>query len=202
MRPGIDSLPLILSNVVGIIMSGGLTTRFGYNAPFFIAGRVIMSVGVGLITTFTVDVSQAKWAGFLFLHGLGVGFGFQQGPVAAQAVLPLSKVSIGTSIVMFLQMIGGSLFVSVAQNIFTKELISNLAALDIPNFSPSDVASGGATSVRSIVSESVLPQVLVAYNDALVKVFQIALILGCLNLIGALGIEWKSMKPKKVENGD
>lgn len=181
-------------------MSGGLTSRFGYNAPFFIASSVIMSVGVGLITTFTVDVSQARWAGFLFLYGLGVGFGFQQGPVAAQAVLPLPKVSIGTSIVMFLQMLGGSLFVSVAQNTFTKELIKNLAALDIPDFSPSDVVNGGATSVRSIVSESDLPQVLVAYNDALVKVFQIALILGCLSIIGALGIEWKNMKPKKAES--
>lgn len=188
---------MILSNVIGIVVSGGLTTRLGYNAPFFIASSIIMSVGAGLIATFTVDVSQAKWVGFLFLYGLGVGFGFQQGPIAAQAVLPLPKVSIGTSIVMFLQMLGGSLFVSVEQNIFTKELISNLAALDIPDFSPSDVVNGGATSIRSVVSESVLPEVLVAYNDALLKVFQIALIMGCLSIIGALGIEWKSMKPKK-----
>ncbi len=61
------------------------------------------------------------------------------------------------------------------------------------------MVNGGATSVRSIVSESVLPEVLVAYNDALVKVFQLALIMGCLSIVGALGIEWKSMKPKKVE---
>jgi hypothetical protein len=57
----------------------------------------------------------------------------------------------------------------------------------------------GATSVRSIVSESVLPDVLVAYNDALVKVFQLALIMGCLSIIGALGIEWKNMKTQKVD---
>jgi hypothetical protein len=190
---------MILSNVLGIIVSGGLTTRFGYNAPFFIASSIIMSIGAGLITTFTVGVSQAKWAGFIFVYGLGVGFGFQQGGVAAQAVLPLSKVSIGTAIVMFLQMLGGSLFVSVVQNIFTRELISNLEALNIPDFSPSDVVNGGATSLRAIVSKSVLPDVLVAYNDALVKVFQLALILDCLSIIGALGIEWKSMKTKNVD---
>lgn len=100
---------------------------------------------------------------------------------------------------MFVQMLGGSLFVSVAQNIFTKELIKNLEALNIPNFSPSDVVNRGATSVRSIVSESVLPDFLVAYNDALVKVFQLALIMGCLSIIGALGIEWKNMKTQKVD---
>ncbi|RDW64396.1 MDR family MFS transporter [Aspergillus mulundensis] len=196
---GIDSLPMILSNVAGIILSGGLTTKFGYNAPFFILSSIMMSIGAGLITTFTTDISQAKWVGFLFLYGLGVGFGFQQGGVAAQAVLPLSKVSIGTAIVMFLQMLGGSLFVSVAQNIFTKELIGNLEALDIPGFSPADVVNGGATSVRSIVDAEVLPQVLVAYNAALVKVFQLALILGCLSIFGALGVEWKSMKKNKAE---
>lgn len=38
-----------------------------------------------------------------------------------------------------------------------------------------------------------------AYNDALVKVLQLALILGCLSIIGAMGIEWKSMKTKNVD---
>lgn len=190
---------MILSNVAGIILSGALTTRFGYNAPFFIASSIVMSIGAGLITTFTVGVSQAEWVGFLFVYGLGVGLGFQQGGVAAQAVLPLSKVSIGNATVMFVQMLGGSLFVSVAQNIFTKELLKNLEALNIPNFSPSDVVNGGATSVRSIVSESVLPDVLVAYNDALVKVFQLVLIMGCLSIIGALGIEWKNMKTQNAD---
>jgi hypothetical protein len=70
-----------------------------------------MSIGAGLITTFTVGISQANSMRFLFLYGLGAGLGFQQGGVAAQAVFPFSKVSIGTAIVMFLQMLGGSLFV-------------------------------------------------------------------------------------------
>ncbi|KAJ5724536.1 Sucrose symporter plant [Penicillium malachiteum] len=189
-RSGINSLPMILSNVFGIVLAGGLTTRFGYYTPFSIASSITMSIGAGLISTFTVDQSQAKWVGFLFLYGLGVGFGFQQGGIAAQAVLPLSKVPIGTAIVMFLQMLGGSLFVSVAQNIFTKELISNLAALNIPNFSPLDVVNGG--------QQSDLPRVLVAYNDTLVKVFQISLIMGCLSIIGALGIKWRRVAPKRI----
>ncbi|RAH76929.1 MFS general substrate transporter [Aspergillus japonicus CBS 114.51] len=198
-RSGIDSLPMILSNVVGIIASGALTTAFGYNAPFFLLSSAIMSLGAGLITTFTVDISQAKWVGFLFLYGLGVGFGFQQGGVSAQAVLPLAQVSVGTAIVMFLQMLGGSLFVSVAENIFTKHLIANIAALEISGLSPEAVVGAGATGFRALVSAEHLPAVLVAYNEALVKVFQLALILGCLSILGAVGVEWRSMKGKKVE---
>jgi hypothetical protein len=90
-----------------------------------------MSIGAGLITLFEVHTPQAKWVGYLFLYGLGVGFGFQQGGVAAQAVLPLVDVSIGTAIVMFVQMLGGALFVSVAQNIFTNKLVMGLTNLNI-----------------------------------------------------------------------
>ncbi|CEJ61368.1 hypothetical protein PMG11_09903 [Penicillium brasilianum] len=132
-----------------------------------------MSIGAGLISTLTA----------------GGGLGFQQGGVAAQAVLPLSKVSIGTAIVLFLQILGGSLFVAVAQNIFARELIGNLEALNIPGFSSSDVINGGATIIRAMVSESSLANVLVAYNDPLVKVSQLSLVLGCLSMIGALCIE-------------
>ncbi|RAK74682.1 MDR family MFS transporter [Aspergillus fijiensis CBS 313.89] len=191
--------PMILSNVVGIIVSGALTTAFGYNAPFFLLSSGIMSLGAGLIITFTVDISQAKWVGFLFLYGLGVGFGFQQGGVAAQAVLPLSQVSVGTAIVMFTQMLGGSLFVSVAENIFSKHLIANIAALDIPGLSPEAVVAAGATGFRALVGAEDLPAVLVAYNDALVKVFQLALILGCLSLSGAVGVEWRSIRGKEID---
>ncbi|OQE36765.1 hypothetical protein PENCOP_c011G06394 [Penicillium coprophilum] len=59
-RSGIDSLPMTLSNVAGIILFGRLMTRLEYVARFFIMSSVIMSVGAGLITIFTVDVSQAK----------------------------------------------------------------------------------------------------------------------------------------------
>lgn len=57
-----------------------------------------------MITLFEVNTSHTKWTGFLFLYGPGVGLGFQYGGVAAQAVVPLADVSIGTTMVMFVQM--------------------------------------------------------------------------------------------------
>ncbi|KAJ4258162.1 hypothetical protein NW762_008303 [Fusarium torreyae] len=200
-RSGIYSLPMILANVVGIIGAGSLTTKFGHYAPFFLASSVVMSVGAGMITTFTVDTPQAKWVGYLFIYGLGVGLGFQQGGIAAQAVLPLRDVSIGTAMVMFVQMLGGALFVSVAQNIFTNELVTNLMALGIPDLHPEAIVHAGATSLRAMVDPSALPEVLLAYNAALVKTFQLALILSCLSVLGAMGVEWKSVKGKELAPG-
>ncbi|KAH7140952.1 major facilitator superfamily domain-containing protein [Dactylonectria macrodidyma] len=200
-KSGINSLPMILANVVGIILAGALTTRTGHYAPFFIASSGIMAIGAGMLTLYEVETPQEKWAGFLFLYGFGVGLGFQQGGVAAQAVLPLADVSIGTAMVMFFQMLGGALFVSVAQNLFTNRLVSNLMELSIAGLEPEAVVNAGATAVRSMVDPEMLPQVLVAYNDALVKTFQLGLILSCLSVLGAIGVEWKSIKGKEMAPG-
>ncbi|MCJ1240089.1 hypothetical protein MMC14_008089, partial [Varicellaria rhodocarpa] len=49
---GIDSIPLILTMTFGIILSGGLTTKFGHYMPYVYANVVLTSIGTGLITTF------------------------------------------------------------------------------------------------------------------------------------------------------
>ncbi|KAJ5193545.1 hypothetical protein N7449_009687 [Penicillium cf. viridicatum] len=191
---GVDLLPLILSEIVGIAISGALVTHLGYFSPFFIASSVIMSIGAGLCLLFDVDTPTAKWVGYQFLYGFGVGLGFQQGTVAAQAVLPFNDVAVGTAVVVFLQILGGSIFVSVAQNQFTTKLVSNLLALDIQGLSPQGIVSAGATGLRDLVSAEDLPMVLVAYNDAIVSALKVGVIIGAISIIGALGVEWKSVK--------
>ncbi|KFY21491.1 hypothetical protein V493_07367 [Pseudogymnoascus sp. VKM F-4281 (FW-2241)] len=161
-----------------------------------------MSVGAGLLTLLKVDSSQGAWAGFQFLYGLGVGLGFQQGGVAAQAVLSFADVPIGTAVVLFVQILGGAVFVGVAQNLFTTNLVRNLAALNIPDFDPNDVVHAGATNLRHMIAPERLPEVLVAYNAAIVKTFELGLILSCLSIIGAVGVEWKSMKAKPAAGAE
>lgn len=72
-QSGINSLPLVLSTVVGSILSGALVQRIGYYTPFMIMGSCFMAVGTGLITTFTMNIEKAKWIGYLFILGFGVG---------------------------------------------------------------------------------------------------------------------------------
>lgn len=157
-----------------------------------------MSIGAGLLTTWTVDTSQGQWVGYQFLYGFGLGLGFQQGGVAAQASLPFADVSIGTSVVLFLQIFGGAIFTSVAQNLFTNTLVERIVALEIPGFDPSDIVSAGATNLRNIVEPQYLAEVLVEYNAAILKTFQLGLILACLSVLGSVGVEWRSVKGKKV----
>lgn len=103
--------------------------------------------------------------------------------------------------VMFVQILGGALFVSVTQNMFTNKLVENLVALEIPGLDPQTIVNSGVTSVRNLVDSSRLAEVLSTYNLALVETFKIALILSCSSIFGAFGIEWKNMKGKKLAPG-
>ncbi|KAL4751927.1 hypothetical protein BDW72DRAFT_172467 [Aspergillus terricola var. indicus] len=196
---GVDLLPLILSEIVAIAISGALVAQVGFFAPFFIASSVVMSVGAGLCLLLDVHTSTSKWVGYQFLYGFGVGLGFQQGTVAAQAVLPFNDVALGTAVVVFLQVLGGSIFVSVAQSQFTSRLVANLLELNIPGISPEDIVHAGATALRDLVPEESLPQVLVAYNDAIIKALRVGVITAAISLLGAVGVEWKNMKKPKGE---
>ena len=195
---GIRSLPLILAQVISSVASGVLTTKIGYYTPFLYVATVLMSIGAGLLTTLTVNSGTGMWIGYQIIFGLGSGSGFQQPLIAAQTVLKLEDVPVGTSTVMFIQLLGGALFVSVAQNIFTNKLIANLIA-SVPNLNPELIAGTGVTQLNSIVNPADIGKVLVAYNSAITKTFQIALILSCLSIFGAALMEWRSVKVKKVE---
>lgn len=99
---------------------------------------------------------------------------------------------------MFTQTLGGALSISIAQNIFTNRLLSNLQAA-IPDLNPAIVLATGATELKNVIGVEYLPRVLVAYNEAIVQCFYVGVALASLSSIGAALIEWKSVKGKKIE---
>ncbi|KAJ7499726.1 DHA14-like major facilitator [Mycena latifolia] len=197
-KSGIDNLPMILSLVISSLVAGGIITVIGYYTPFMILSSVLMSIGVGLISTFTVNTGHAHWIGYQVIYGIGMGFGMQQPIMAAQTVLSLQDVPTGTALLIFMQTLGGALFLSVAQNVFTNKLVSGLVS-QVPGINPAIVLTAGATSLRDSVDPQYLPAVLSVYNQALVSGFYVSIAMACLSLIGALAIEWKSVKGKNIE---
>ncbi len=189
---GIRILPLLLSLVVSSISAGICVTRLGYYTPFMIANSVIMSIGAGLITTWTPDTGSSKWIAYQFVFGFGLGLGMQQASLAAQAVLPKKDVPSGIALIMFCQQLGGAVFVSVGQNVFSNKLVTGVSS--IPGLDPATVVTIGATEFRNHVSSQDLPKVLSAYNSALVAVFQVALAMSCFSILGSASMEWKSIK--------
>lgn len=192
-KSSINNLPMILGVVIASVLAGGAVAAIGYYAPFMIACSVLMSIGAGLLITLEVDTGSPKWIGYQALFGIGIGLGMQQILMAVQTVLSLDDVPTGTALIIFVQNLGGAVFLSVGQNVFAAKLVSGLRS-SVPELDPGIIVAAGATSFRQSIDARFLPAVLVAYNEALVRAFIVALVLSCLTVIGSAFVEWKSVK--------
>ena len=197
-KSGIMNLPLVLGMVVAMISGGILTRKIGYYTPFMIIGSVLAPIGAGLISTFTPATGHASWIGFQVLFGLGGGIGMMQPSVAAQTVLSRKDVPIGASLMMFSQMLGGTIWLSVGNNLLDVKLGRNLAR--VSGLDALSVVKTGATEIRHIVPVDKLPEVLVAYNDALRAVFYLAVGLTCVTCLGAAAMPWRSVKQEQSKS--
>jgi len=197
---GIDLLPFILALVVGVLGAGFLTAKCGYYTPMMYASALLLPIAAGLITTFTVSTSRAVWIGYQVFVGFALGIGMQQPYIAAQTVLAKRDVATGVSLILFSQMLGSAIFVSVGQNILDSKLVAGLTAL-IPGLDPAVIVNAGATDIRSVVSEVDLEAVLKVYNRPLRGCFVVALVISCLACLGAGAMDWRSVKSKQGPAG-
>jgi MFS family permease len=185
----------MLAMVVGSIVGGAANNKVGYYTIFAIVGSCIMGVGSGLLTTFQVDTGHAMWIGYQVVYGFGMGLCFQTPNLAAQTVLPPEDVPIGLALMFFGQLLGAAVIVAVGENVLANQLLQRLSS--IPGFDPKHVTSGGATALLTMLPEEYQDQALVAYNEALRRVLQVGLIVSCLAVIGAFGLEWRSVRGKQ-----
>ena len=193
---GIMNLPLLLSLVVGSIASGILVSKIGYYVPFMYASCLLMSIGAGLLTTFTTTTAHPKWIGTQVVIGVGIGFGMQQASIGAQTVLEKKDVPTGVSLMFFAQSFGGAVFISVAQNVLSNRLIAKLSG--VPGFNPTAVVDTGATDLRGVIGPKYIGLVVQAYNLALTDVFYISVGLACAMVAGAAFMQWRSVKGKEL----
>lgn len=124
--------------------------------------------------------------------------------MAAQTVLSRQDVPIGASLMFFGQQLFGAVFVSVGQNVLDNQLARRLAdIIGMTPIGPQQIQSTGATVLLDLVPTALRSQGLKAYNDSLTVCFQVGLIMACLSILGALGLEWKSVRknlqPKKSD---
>ncbi|KAH9904472.1 putative MFS aflatoxin efflux pump [Xylariomycetidae sp. FL2044] len=197
---GIRLLPFPLATIIASILVGIGATASGYYTPFLLLGSVLMAVGAGLLTTWQVHTSMSQWVGYQVLYGLGIGMGIQAPNLAAQTVLPLDDVATGTALMLFNQLLGGAIFVSVGQSVFTNGLVRHLSG--VSGFDSSMVRNTGTEGLSSSVPPELKAQILVGYNEALRGSFQVGLILASLTIIGALGMQWRSVKSSQPSNSE
>ncbi len=146
-----------------------------------------------MLYTLDVDSSVGKWIGYEILAGVGAGACVQIPFIAVQVVLPEKDMPIGNAVAIFFNTLGGSISISIAQNIFSNTLIQQLPR-QAPSVDASALIAAGATHIRDVVTQQQLSGVLVAYNTAVTTAFILPIAVGGLAAMSSLMMEWKSVK--------
>ena len=190
------TLPWLITSVIMLLGGGAIISKLGHADAFMFVGSVIGAVGSGLFTTFTLETSESKWVGYQIIFTIGSVFFSVTPLIVAQNALALKDIPIGSSMVMFAQIMSSSIFVSVGQALFTNNPGSGLQCLRISGVDAVTVLTTGVTSVTQGLSENVKRAVLRVINDALVQSWRPPIVLSCISIVGALVVEHRKSKPK------
>ncbi|KAJ0121621.1 hypothetical protein J7T55_008787 [Diaporthe amygdali] len=195
---GLRVLPMLISSVVLALLSGVAVTLIGYYTPFMILTTILMSIGSGLSSTWQPDTGSPVWIGYQILFGAGFGMGLQQPMLAVQTVLDPVDISTGCALMTFLQSLGGALFVSVGNTVFSNQLLTALTKY-APGVNPLAVLSAGATNFRDVLPMELLPGVILGYNNALTRTFLVSAGMAAATIFGSAIVEWKNVKGKPTK---
>ncbi|EHL00820.1 putative Vacuolar basic amino acid transporter 5 [Glarea lozoyensis 74030] len=169
---GLRTLIFGVTIAIATLAAGYLVTRLGYYVPFMIIGAAIFALGSGLLTSLKLDSGPEKWLSYQVVAGIGYGIPSLMPFYALQAVLSDEDVPTANALIMFSQCLGGSLGLSIAQNIFSSELVKGLRGIEGVNVQM--VVDAGASDVVRVVEGlgvEVVQKVLEAYNGGLTKAF-------------------------------
>ncbi|KAJ9612677.1 hypothetical protein H2204_015018 [Knufia peltigerae] len=187
-KSGTMSLPTMISMVITSFICGGVVSRTGEYLPFFYLSSIITSVGVGLISTFQIDTRHPKWIGYQVIFGSGLGLGVQLPITVAQVSCSRGDIAAATSLMVFCQILGGAIFIAVAQTAITQSLQHGLRQA-LPDLALRLLKNPTATQLVSEVDPELVPVVRRVFNDALRSEWHIAVGMAAGTIVAVLGIQ-------------
>jgi EmrB/QacA subfamily drug resistance transporter len=124
---GLQMTPMMAGVLVSSIASGQLITRFGRYKPFPVAGTLVMTIALFLLSR--LDVGTSTWLAsfYMLILGLGLGMVMQVLVLAVQNAVPYEHLGVATSGSTLFRQVGGSIGVSLFGAIFANLLVTNLA---------------------------------------------------------------------------
>jgi hypothetical protein len=186
------NLPFILSNILLTMTSGIVVTILRYYSPFMLLSATMACISTGLLTTFSPSVGPAKWIGYQVFLGTAMGVGFQLPIFVVQTTLSDADIPTATALMTFVPLMGGSVFVSVAQNLFQNRLIGGLRT-HLPELDMAVVLAMGPTELRAVYEGVTLQKLLDVYNGAVVETFYPTIALTAVSLFAATVVQWRPL---------
>ena len=182
---GLQLTPMMLGMLVTSIASGRLISRFGRYRPFPIAGTILMTIGLLLMSRISLDMSVWQTSADALVLGLGMGMIMQVLILAVQNSVDYEHLGVATSGATLFRSIGGALGVALFGAIFAHSLQAQLSAV-LPPGTALPAASGPA-ALQALPSE-IRAAYLAAIVVALRLVFQVAAAVAAVGFLLTLGL--------------
>ncbi|MFE5258071.1 MFS transporter [Streptomyces coelicoflavus] len=142
---GVMTIPMIGGLFVSSTVSGIIITKTGKWKRWLLAGGVLLTAGLGLLSTMRYDTPYWHIGIFMALMGLGVGMMMQNLVLCTQNQVDPSDLGSASSTVTFFRSLGGAVGVSVLGSIMSSR-ISHYAADTIGQLSPQEQAAAAKTA--------------------------------------------------------
>jgi hypothetical protein len=194
-QSGIDNIPFVLAAGLFSLVSGGIISKTGHYGPIMAVGSALSTVGAGLIYTLEIDSSSGKWIGYQVLLGVGLGLIFQIPSMVGQSISKPSDIAAVSAIVLFFQILGGSIWVSAAQAGFVNRLVGAVGRY-APGVDPAVVVVTGATDIRRVFPPEQVAGVINAYMDGLKTPFTVIVACACAMFVLAFAPKWNKIQVK------
>ena len=123
---GLQMVPIMAAMLTMSIWSGRRISATGRYRPYPIAGTVVMTIGIYLMSHLGISTPYWVAAIFMALVGAGLGLTMQVMVLAVQNSVPYKDLGTATSSAAFFRSIGGSVGVAVFGTIFANRLTAAL----------------------------------------------------------------------------
>jgi EmrB/QacA subfamily drug resistance transporter len=193
---GLLLLPLLVGLLVMSIGSGRYISRTGKFRWFPLAGTILVTIGLILLTHIGAHTSLLVLSGDILIFGAGLGLFMQVLTLVVQNSVPMSQMGVATSSVTFFRSMGGAIGASALGAVLTARI-----AYEFPRYLPKATLASGADKVSQLiqspdtlkalkVSNPALHEgIIQAYSHAIDRLFLIAVPVSVLSVIAALFIK-------------
>lgn len=193
---GLLLLPLLVGLLVMSIGSGRYISRTGKYRWFPLAGTILVTIGLILLSHLGAHTSLALVGLYILVFGAGLGLFIQVLTLAVQNSVPMKQMGVATSSVTFFRSMGGAIGASALGAVLTAGI-----AAEFPRFLPRAALAGAGNKVAKYVESPVALDalkrthpalhegIIQAYSHAIDRLFLVAVPVSVLSVIASLFIK-------------
>jgi EmrB/QacA subfamily drug resistance transporter len=203
---GLLLLPLLVGLLAMSISSGIYISRTGRYRWFPLAGTIIVTIGLALLSGLSAHTSLTIVGLYILVFGIGLGLFMQVLTLVVQNAVPMKELGVATSSVTFFRSMGGAIGASALGAVLTAGITAELPRY-LP---PAALAAGGNKVGRLIGSPAQLDAlkrthpaihegIIQAYSHAIDRLFLVAVPVSILSVIAALFINQVRLRTSNTQ---